>query len=293
MMDRSTVFGLLATAALLIGVMVAGVGIAVDVFWRIPSLALVIGGAVLTTVVAFPLARLRMLWPVLRNAFYVRTRSPRESIITLVALSEIARRKGMLSLEGPVSGLEDDFLKRGVQMAIDGMDTDFIRSTMQAELESMELRHLEGKQMVEQVGRSAPTFGMIGTLIGLVVMLGEMNDPSRIGPGMAVALLTTLYGLVLANVFCLPVARKLGHRSREELLDRAVVIEGVLALQAGEHPRVMATRLQSFLPPASRAVTVGRMVADEIASGAGPDAPLHDENGTDSGGGRESFVEAA
>lgn len=248
MIDRATVFGLAATVGLLLWVLVAGAGWESDVFWRTPSLALVMGGAVLTTLIAFPGGRFRSVGQLLRNAFVVRTHSAAESVIMLVALAEIARRDGLLALEKPVAGLKDDFLKRAMRMAIDGMDATMIERICRAEMESVDLRHTYGVRMIESMGRSAPVFGMIGTLIGLVIMLGRMSDPSMIGPGMAVALLTTLYGLVLANVFCLPLARKLSHRSSEELLGKTITLTGVLAIQAGDNPRIVEQKLRAYVP---------------------------------------------
>jgi len=248
MLDRSTVFGLAATIGLLLLVMFAGAGMEADVFWRTPSLLLVLGGSLLVTMVAYPPVQLRSLGGILKNAWYVRTRPPEEPIMLMVALAEIARRDGMLALDQHVSRIGDGFLRRGMQMAIDGIDATTIESVMQAEMEGVDLRHTYGKGFLETMGRFAPVFGMIGTLIGLVVMLGQMNDPAKIGPGMAVAMLTTLYGLVIANVFCFPLARKLAHRSSEELLCKTIILKGVLAIQAGDHPRMVEQKLRAYLP---------------------------------------------
>jgi chemotaxis protein MotA len=276
MIDRATVFGLAATVILLAWVMVAGAGYSADVFWRTPSLALVLGGAVLTAVVAFPSLRVRTLGRILANAFRARTRPPGESIVTLVALAEIARRDGLLALEQPAKRLNDDFLRRALEMAVDGYDAATIRSVMQAELESTDLRHTEGKGVLELMARTAPTFGMIGTLIGLVIMLGRMNDPSMIGPGMAVALLTTLYGLIVANVFCWPLAQRLGQRSSEELLAKTIALEGVLGIQAGDHPQVLLQKLRAYVPRDQWGTRVDRSASDRLLAGTDepvPDAP--------------------
>ncbi len=290
MADRTTFVGLCLTIVLLGGVMVAGTGLSVHVFWQASSLALVLGGAVLTVVMSYPGTRLRAIRGMLRNAFYVGTRPVDEVIVTLVALAEIARRQGLLALDRPVAGLKDEFLKRAVQMAIDGYEPANIRAVLQAELESLDLRHRENWGVFESLARTAPAFGMMGTLIGLVVMMGKMDDPSRIGPGMAVALLTTLYGLVIANVFCLPIARKLSQRNSEELLGKTMVLEGVLAIQAGEHPRVLAQRLEVYLPRAQRRTRISRPAAGHMndrvtaskpetvaAAGASPEQPQPDK----------------
>ncbi|HPD32687.1 MAG TPA: MotA/TolQ/ExbB proton channel family protein [Phycisphaerae bacterium] len=271
MVDRATAVGLVLTIMLLAAVMVAGAGLSAHVFWQTSSLALVLGGAVLTTVMSYPPGQWRAIIGILRNAFYLRTRPIEETLVTLMALAEVARRQGLLALDRPVAGLPDDFLKRAVHMAVDGYEPEKIRTILEAELQSIDLRHRENWGMIESIGRSAPTFGMIGTLIGLVVMLGRMDDPGKIGPGMAVALMTTLYGLIISNVFCLPLARKLSQRNAEELLCKTMVMEGVLAIQAGEHPRMLAQRLQVLLPPERRPVRLPKTVAQAIAE----HAPVH------------------
>ena len=266
MIDRSTVIGLLATAGLLVWVMYAGAGFAVDVFWRAPSLALVVGGALLTTLMSFSGARFRSLWGVLRNATRIRTRPAEESIVVLVALAELARREGLLALERRVKAIDDDFLQRAMHLAIDGVQARTIESVVQAELEGIEQRHTAGRGMLESMGKAAPVFGMMGTLIGLVVMLGRMEDPASIGPGMAVALLTTLYGLMVANVFCMPLARKLAQRSSEELLAKTIILKGVLAIQAGDHPWIVERKLSAYLPADRRGGELLRGLRDR----AGP-----------------------
>lgn len=247
-MDRGTIIGLAATIGLVIWVMLAGSREAMSVFWRLPSLALVIGGAILVTLAAVPLMRFRSFGRMLRKAFHEQRHSPAECIAILIALAELARRDGLLALERSVEGLKDSFLRRAMRMAIDGLDANMIESVLHAELESTDLRHVRGRDILRSMGHAAPVFGMIGTLIGLVIMLGRMDDPSTIGPGMAVALLTTLYGLLFANVICLPLARKLGHRSSEELLCKTIMLHGVLAIQRGDHPRLVEHKLRAYLP---------------------------------------------
>ena len=247
-LDRTTILGLAALLGVLGWVAVAGAGSAARVFWCTRSLALVVGGAALTALVAHPAARLGSVGAVLKNAFFVRTRPPDQFIVTLVALADVARRHGLLALEEPAEHLQDDFLKRAMRMAVDGTDPRALEAVMQAELESMDYRHAAGAGLLRSMGMAAPAFGMIGTLIGLVVMLGHMDSPAKIGPGMAVALLTTLYGLVVANVFCLPLARRLESRSSQELLTKTIMLKGVLAIQAGDNPRIVEQKLRAYLP---------------------------------------------
>ncbi len=254
-LDAGTALGIAATLVLLLGVMIAGAGYAAGVFWQASALLLVVGGSVLATLAAVPAGQLLSVGRVLRNALYVRTRPTEMSIEALVRLAESARREGLLSLERPVSELDDPFLQRAMRMAIDGADGATITGVMQTEMEATDLRHACGKGVLESIARFAPVFGMIGTIIGLIIMLGHMDDPTKIGPGMAVALLTTLYGLVVANVFCVPLARKLTHRSSEELLNKTIILKGVLAIQAGDHPRTVEQKLRAYLPASQQEST--------------------------------------
>jgi chemotaxis protein MotA len=283
--DRATVFGFVAICGLLAWVLAAGAGWEAGAFWQTPSALLVLGGAVLTTLMACPVGSWRSVGHLVRNAFTVRTRPAEELVVLIVALAEIARRDGLLALEKPVARLNDPFLRRAFQMAIDGAEAATIGAILRAEMESTDLRHTYGVKMLESMGRAAPVFGMIGTLIGLVIMLGRVDDPSRIGPGMAVALLTTLYGLVLANVFFLPLARKLAHRSSEELLVKTIVLTGVLGIHAGDNPRIVERKLRAFLPAgafggetvARSAVTSGVVRTLGAARPGGVEPPVANE----------------
>ena len=258
MVDRMTVLGLLATVGVVIGVMVAGMGIAAGVFWQGPSVVLVVGGSALATLVSLPPRRLGSIAGVIRSAFRDNVMAAPDVLAQVVVLAEIARRHGMLALEEPAKALPDEFLRRAVQMAVDGLDAATIENVMRSEMEATDLRHTYGKGVLETMGRFSPVFGMIGTLIGLVVMLGHMSDPSRIGPGMAVAMMTTLYGLIVANVFCLPLARKLAGRSSDELMIKTMMLKGVLAIHAGDHPRIVEQKLRAYVPSSCERRDEGR-----------------------------------
>lgn len=273
MVDRTTVFGLAALVGLLAWMVLTGAGSAAGAFWQTSAVAFVVGGAGIAAMVATPGVGPKRLASILRNAFTVRTSAPDETIITLVALAEVARRDGLLALDKPVAGLRDDFTRRAMEMAIDGVAPEVIEAVCRAELESIDLRHAEGKAVLESMARYAPAFGMMGTLVGLVVMLGKMEDPSRIGPGMAVALLTTLYGLAMANLFCLPVARRLAYRSSQELMAKTVALKGVLGVQAGDGPRVLAGKLRAYLPGAGRGQEFSWSTLTRKSSPAQPAAP--------------------
>jgi chemotaxis protein MotA len=149
--------------------------------------------------------------------------------------------------------ITDPFMVSGIQMAVDGTDPELIEAIMIGDLEAIEGRHFEGKALFETVGRFAPAFGMIGTLIGLVILLKNMEDPSTIGPAMAIALLTTLYGALVANVVALPLADKLARRSREEMLLKMIIVKGVMSIQSGDNPRIVEQKLKTFLPARVRA----------------------------------------
>lgn len=170
----------------------------------------------------------------------------------IIDLSNIARKEGLLSLEEAASDLDDEFMKKGILLIVDGTDPELVRGIMETELVSTEDRHKNKITFWEDLGAMGPAWGMIGTLIGLVNMLYEMDDPSSIGPSMAVALITTLYGSMLANWICAPVAGKLKSNNANEIMIKEIMIEGLLSIQAGENPRVIEEKLKSFLSPGDR-----------------------------------------
>jgi chemotaxis protein MotA len=248
MIDRATLLGMVAALGLVLWVACDAGTDSLAALWHTSSAVMVFGGAVFTTLAAVPGRKFRVLLRVLGSAVTARGHDPEELVATLTGLAHTARRDGLLALEKPVELLEDDFLKRALRMAVDGADARIIEQVCRTALESTDLRHACGSGLLESMGRAAPVFGMMGTLVGLATMLGRMDDPSRIGPGVAVALLTTLYGLVLAHVFCWPLARKLTHRSSEELLYKTIALAGALAIQAGDHPRMVEQKLRAYLP---------------------------------------------
>jgi chemotaxis protein MotA len=247
-LDLATTIGTLAALGMFIWALWSGSGGALNTFWDSPSAILVIGGAVFVTLAANLLDRFLALGRILKNAFLAKKVSITHAIKEIVALSETARRDGILSLESAVKDMDDEFLANGIRLVVDGTDADDIEKILTAELEAIDERHAQGKAVLELLGKYAPAFGMIGTLVGLVCMLKNMEDVSKIGPGMAVALLTTLYGAVLANVLFLPMADKLSTRNDQEILLRTVMIKGLLSLQAGDNPRVTQAKLAVYLP---------------------------------------------
>ena len=176
-----------------------------------------------------------------------------ETIKNIIDLSNVARKEGLLALEEAANDLEDPFLKKGILLIVDGTDPELVRAIMETELTCMEARHKKNIKFWNDLATMGPAWGMIGTLIGLINMLKNLDDPSSIGPNMAVALITTLYGSMLANWICTPVAEKLGVDNSAEVAMEEVVVEGLLSIQAGENPRVIEEKLKSFLSPKQRA----------------------------------------
>jgi chemotaxis protein MotA len=219
---------------------------------NIPSLVVVVGGAMGAVICAFPLAKITKAHTVIMKSIFNETPDIEGVIHELVKFAEIARREGILSLENHIGDMKEEFVVRGIKMAVDGTDPELIRVIMETELEGVMDRHIQGKMILDQFAKYAPAFGMIGTLMGLIFMLGSMDDPSSIGPSMAVALITTLYGAVIANVFAGPLADKLYQNDQSEVLMKTVIIAGVMAIQSGDNPRVVESKLLTYLPPSAR-----------------------------------------
>jgi len=221
-------------------------------FLDIPAFLIIYGGVFSTLMVAFPLKNVLNVPKVLKNCFFAEAKSPNKLIADLVKYAEIARRDGILSLESMTESIQDKFIVKGIQMAVDGTDPELIEQILEGELESLGERHNDGRSLFETAGRYAPAYGIIGTVIGLVLMLRHMEDTTKIGEGMAVAFLCTLYGAVSANLVFLPLADKLRIRSKEEMLMKQIIIRGVMSIQSGDNPRIVEQKLKTFLPPSYR-----------------------------------------
>lgn len=258
-MDLATLVGVLLGLFLVVMAIVTGGDI--GAYLNAPSVMIVVGGSVAATMASQPLKGFLKIPRVIAKTLFNRTPDPAEVIRSLVDLAEVARRDGILALEGMIDEMRDEFLVRGVQMAVDGTDPEIIQAVMETELDNLLERHETGKGLLDSMGRYAPAFGMIGTLVGLVAMLSNMDDPSKIGAGMAAALLTTLYGALLANVVFLPLADKLALRSSEEALVKTIVIHGVMSIQSGDNPRTVESKLITFLPPSQRTETTDAAAA--------------------------------
>lgn len=247
-MDLATVVGIMIGIAL----MLIAIGKNIVLFVDIPSLYIVGGGVIATTLICYPFKQVVTMLAVVKKAFVTRPVAPAAYIATLVRFAERARREGILSLENALNEIDDSFLRSGIRLAVDGVEPETIRSILDTELSFIADRHRRGQSILISMGTYGPAFGMIGTLIGLVSMLSNMEDPEQIGPGMAVAILTTLYGAIFANLICLPIANKLKERSAEEILLKEIAIEGIMAIQSGDNPRIVEQKLLVFLSPAQR-----------------------------------------
>lgn len=249
-MDIATLVGLISGVTLVVVSIVMGGN--PGVFWSSSSVVIVVGGTLAATLINFPLGDVLSVLNTVKNAFFHKDNPPESLIPRLVSFATIARREGILALESHAGEAEDEFLEKSVQLAIDGTAPELIKDILTTELAFMEDRHAMGQSILTAMGTFAPAFGMIGTLIGLVQMLATLDDPAKIGEGMAVALLTTLYGALLANVVFLPAAGKLKVRTSNELLAKELVIEGILSIQSGDNPRVVEQKLKAFVSPAVR-----------------------------------------
>jgi chemotaxis protein MotA len=252
-MDIATVVGFLAACGLLITAIAIAPGSTFSAFIDVPSGMVVIGGALAAALMSFPLKTI-LATPIVCTKVFVNTPPLVPELSSgLVRLAETARRDGLLALEGRIEELDDSFIVLGIQMAVDGTRPEVIEDIMRTELDAVATRHSNGKAVFDQLGRFAPAYGMIGTLMGLIIMLGNMDDPSSIGAGMAVALITTLYGAVVSNVMFLPFAEKLGFINKQELLGMEIAIRGIMGIQSGENPRVIEQKLNTYLAPNQRA----------------------------------------
>ena len=250
-MDLATVIGLVGVLGLIFASMAMGVGIGAYIDG--PSVMIVVGGSLMTLFIANKMEMMKQFAKVFMIAIKPTYQPNYEELIKkLVDYATQARRDGILSLESAAANEEDEFLKKGLSMAVDGNEPDTIRELLEIELEQMDDRHKKMAGIFSNWAGLAGAMGMIGTLIGLVAMLLNMSDPSAIGPSMAVALLTTLYGAMIGNIFGGPIASKLGLRNDDENLAKTMIIEGIMSIQAGDNPRTLEAKLLSFLPPSQR-----------------------------------------
>ncbi len=248
-MDLATLIGLLGGLGLIVGSMALGGPIMA--FFNVPGLLIVLGGTIMATLINESMGQVIGAIKVYLQAFFEKKADPTELIEKVVDLAAKARKEGLVSLEG--EDIPDPFLARGVQLGVDGLAPEIINEILAGELDTMKKRHTRGQTVFRFMGSTAPAMGMIGTLIGLVQMLQNMSDPAAIGPSMAVALLTTLYGAILAFVLFQPIASKLEQRTKQEVAQKSLAMIGVESILKGDNSMVIQSKLDAYLSPEQRA----------------------------------------
>jgi chemotaxis protein MotA len=254
-MDISTLAGLLSGTFFIILAILLGENWTIKpeniyLFINIPSILIVIGGTLATLFIRFSIKETFQVYRIVKHTFFHSLPKQAEVIKEFVQLAQIARKDGLLALERVT--IEEPFMKKGINYCVDGAETDQIKSILTQEVQYMKARHESGRKVLTAIEVSGPAFGMIGTLIGLVNMLANMDDPKSIGPAMAVAILTTLYGAVIANLFAIPLKDKLESHSESEFDLKLLMIEGILGINRGENPRMLEEALYSFISPDER-----------------------------------------
>lgn len=240
---------------LILGLVVVGLAIyfnagmdAVLLFMQLASVSIVFGGVAAALLVNFTGRELRKLPAIIKEAFRHQDYDLQELNGTFVMLAKKARKEGLLALESQLEeDVKDPFIKKGVRLAVDGIEPEMIQDILMAEVVSMEERHKRGRRILERAGDFAPAWGMVGTLVALVIMLNDLDDPATLGPSMALAMLTTLYGAILANLFFNPMASKLENKTETEVFINQIMIEGVVGVQSGQNPHILEEKLRAFI----------------------------------------------
>lgn len=249
-MDLATILGMIVSFGLISAALMTGGSIML--FVDAPSMLIVFGGTLGATLTHYPIGTVLSIGRVIQKTLVSRTPSTTMIIDQFMDYANRARREGILTLESIVNRLDNPYLKKGLQLTVDGLEPETIQAIMEAEIDNTEARHETGIELAGALASYSPALGMIGTVIGLVQMLKSMDDPSTIGPAMALALITTFYGAVLANLVFLPIVGKLRHRSKEEIKIMELQMEGILGISRGENPRILMEKLNSFQPPRER-----------------------------------------
>lgn len=273
-MKAATAIGIgAALCGLLIGALLEGS--AISAFINLPAGLIVLGGTFGVTLASTSIPAMRRVPALYRRSMDAAPPDLGERVDLLVSYAETARRDGLLALEGQLRDLDDDFTRKGLQLIVDGTDPELVRQVLENEIDGTEARHAEGRAPFEKAGGFAPTMGIIGTVMGLVHVLENLDAPETLGPAISGAFIATIYGVASANVVFLPVANKLKQITEGELALREMTMEGVLAIQAGDNPRIVADKLSAFVPPEKRAgeaepAATSRRRASESADGADP-----------------------
>jgi chemotaxis protein MotA len=249
-MDIGTIIGLVfGLGVIAYSILMGG---SLMIFVDIPSIFIVVGGMLCAVMIHFSLPQFFSVFSILKKTFLIKVPSPAELIQKMVNFATISRRDGALALEEQIRKIDNPFLNRALQMLVDGQEEGNIRDMLELEIQYLQERHAQGKKLLEFMSSSAPAFGMIGTLIGLVQMLRNMSSPESIGAGMAVALITTFYGAILSNLIFTPLAGKLGIYSKAETLAMEMIVSGICAISRGENPTMVKEKMQTFISPGRR-----------------------------------------
>ncbi len=252
-MDFATILGLATGLAMVIAAMISG-GDALP-FMHIPSLLITFGGTLSAVLIHFPASRVLSAFAIARNCFVTTLPVPSALVTRFRTFALTARRSGILALEDLAKKDSDSFVRLGLELVASGCEPSNLRDTLQREVNAIEQRHVSGRRLFEVMASAAPAWGMTGTLIGLVQMLRSLDDPRQVGAGLAMALLTTLYGALFANLFCVPIAGKLETRHLEEVMIRQAMMEGFMALLEDHSPGIVEERLRAWVPPQQRTDT--------------------------------------
>lgn len=246
--DIFTLVGLIGGVILIAGaIILAGSLAGAKIFFSVSSFVTVVGGLAASIMVNYTIKDLKEMITSLKEAFFEKEYNIAELVDTFIDLSTTARREGLLALDNKVDDLNDPFIKKGILLTVDGLEAEVIKEILMAEVVAVEEKKRVGRSVLEKAGEMAPAWGMIGTLIGLILMLQNLDDPSTLGPAMALALITTFYGAVLANLFFIPLAGKIENRTEYELYIRQIMIEGILGVQSGQNPKLLREKLEVFI----------------------------------------------
>jgi chemotaxis protein MotA len=260
--DFATLIGLISGIGI-VGAAIAS-GSSLTIFFNLPSILIVLGGTIAATLMKFSLTHCLNAVKVAYRAFRQESEKTHQLIVQINHIAQIVRKKGILAAED--EPVKSEFFKKGLQMCVDGLQTDFVLQALREDLKQSLERHDQGQQIFRAIGDAAPAFGMIGTLVGLVQMLSNMGDPSSIGPAMAVALLTTLYGAMIANLVAIPIADKLSLRRDEEKLSKNLIIDGIACIQLKQNPKTMDELLEAYVPRRQREKIFCRLDEKQVGS---------------------------
>lgn len=244
-------------AVVIYGILIGG---SIMLFWDVASIYITFGGSIAALLMTYSLDEVKNMGKLFVEAFKETKSSTMEIILQFTDISKKARREGLLSLEDDISQIDDQFLKKGLQMVVDGIEPEMIKEILELEIGEMETRHARGAGIFTAWGAYGPAFGMLGTLIGLIQMLANVSDVNSITKGMGVALITTFYGSVIANMICLPISSNLREKSAKEVGEREMKLEGILAIQSGVNPRIVEEKLMTYLPPKEKLVYLNNSI---------------------------------